>query len=294
MKISPKDLFQTALRRNFYFAKAYHQLKSLSLIYSFHGQPVIVHQMGKVASTAIYESLREMNLDSYSIYHTHYLSDLGFQKSKRFYKENYHRIKAIHTALVHSFFFRSYLKSNARKKFKIITLVRDPVAKNVSSFFQNLNYSFDFPLERYRETHSLEDITEKLRVLFIEEFTGHEVPLTWFDLELKSVFDIDVFEIPFDFEKGYYTYAGTHADVLLLKLESLNDIVETAVKDFLELKSFKLNAKNIGDDKGYAEIYRFFRKNIRLPESYLDRMYSSKYARHFYSPEEIEGFRRKW
>ena len=292
--LAPKELFQEALQNNYHLAKNYHQLKVLLPNSSPNKQPIVIHQMGKVASTAIYESFQDLNLNTYSIYHTHYLSDSGLSESERFYKDNYNRIRAIHTPLIHSYYVRRYLNSSTKHKLKVITLVRDPVAKNVSSFFQNLEYLFGFSVHKQVRKNGIESILKDLDSLFLEKFTRHDIPLRWFDSEVKTVFNIDVFATPFMIEKGYQIYESECADVLLLKLEVLDKVLEEAFSQFLGIKRFKLKAENVGDDKKYAQVYKSFKKAISLPEDYLDKMYSSKYARHFYSDEEIASFRSKW
>lgn len=292
---SPKTLFQKMLRSNYYFARAYHYLKVVLLDNSTNKHLIVVHQMGKVASTAIYESLKVLNPDpdKYSIYHTHYLSDSGFHKSEGFYRENYSRIRAIHTPLIHSFYIRRYLKQSKRGKPKVITLTRDPVAKNISSFFQSLEYRFGFSLQEKIQTDNMETVLDELKIFFLEEFPNHDVPLSWFDLEVKSTFGIDVLAMPFDTEKGYQIYEGKQADILVLKLEALNQVAAEAFNTFLGIKDFEIKPENIGADKSYAQCYKLFKKTLSLPESYLNKMYSSKYVNHFYSEREISAFREQ-
>ena len=45
---------------------------------------------------------------------------------------------------------------------------------------------------------------------------------------------------------------------------------------------------------GYAENYRRFIETLRPPKDYLDQMYDSRFARHFYSRDEIVSFRARW
>ena len=51
---------------------------------------------------------------------------------------------------------------------------------------------------------------------------------------------------------------------------------------------------NTAEDKSYADLYKAFRRELRLPDAYLDRVYGSRSAHHFYSPAELVAFRRKW
>ena len=132
-----------------------------------------------------------------------------------------------------------------------------------------------------------------LRDLFFDRL-NHDSPLVFFDRELKGVFGVDVFASEFPKSKGYKIYEDEKADVLVIRLESINDCAEEAFKDFLDINNFTLVNTNIGREKIYASIYKEFKETINLPVSYLDKFYNSKYMRHFYSEAEIEKFRAKW
>jgi hypothetical protein len=82
--------------------------------------------------------------------------------------------------------------------------------------------------------------------------------------------------------------------LLLLKLERLKECAAAAMKDFLGIDNFILTNANVGEDKDYRDLYRSFVDSIQLPSSYLDRMYESAAVRHFYSEDEIQGFRSRW
>ena len=62
----------------------------------------------------------------------------------------------------------------------------------------------------------------------------------------------------------------------------------------MALDNFALVESNTADDKSYADLYAAFRRELTLPEPYLDRVYGSRFARHFYTPDELAAFRRKW
>jgi hypothetical protein len=82
--------------------------------------------------------------------------------------------------------------------------------------------------------------------------------------------------------------------LLVIRLEDLNRVFEEAVDRFAGLSGTRIAVKNRGEEKDYKEMYFRFRQHAVIPPDYLETQYSSKYARHFYSPEEIEQFRRKW
>lgn len=87
---------------------------------------------------------------------------------------------------------------------------------------------------------------------------------------------------------------NAEVEVLVMRMEDINDVAENAVRRFLQVDEFQLEQANVGSRKTYGQVYADFRKQVKLPESYLSKMYDSKFARHFYSSEEIEGFRRRW
>ncbi|MGI8739288.1 MAG: putative capsular polysaccharide synthesis family protein [Gammaproteobacteria bacterium] len=129
--------------------------------------------------------------------------------------------------------------------------------------------------------------------IFLENY-GHDAPLGWFDIELKSTFGIDVFATPFLASKGYTTYRGPNVDALVLRLESINTSAEPAFKEFLDIENFRRVQANVADDKNYFAAYKAFKQKLILPQAYLDKIYDSMLARHFYTEEELTGFRRKW
>lgn len=55
-----------------------------------------------------------------------------------------------------------------------------------------------------------------------------------------------------------------------------------------------LRKLHISERKSSKQVYRRFLQNVKLPVTLLDQMYDSRYARHFYSPDEIARLRRKW
>lgn len=80
----------------------------------------------------------------------------------------------------------------------------------------------------------------------------------------------------------------------MVRVEDLTDCGEAAIREFLGLESFALVNANIGREKPYYDLYAEFERTVTLPSSYLARMFGSTFARHFYTDEEIDGFKRRW
>jgi hypothetical protein len=135
------------------------------------------------------------------------------------------------------------------------------------------------------------DITRR----YLERFP-HTDPLTWFDDEMRRTFGIDVFSTG-DLrcrDERVFVYRRGSLELLVLRTEDIDDVAQQALQQFLEIDDFELKHSNVADDKEYSRVYRDFRDHVKLPEEYLARMYESKYAKQFYSPQEIERFYARW
>jgi hypothetical protein len=183
-------------------------------------------------------------------------------------------------------------QNNINYKWRIITLVREPIGRNLSAYFQNLEIFFANDYDKKRNTLN-QPILEEVMETYINKF-DHDKPMRWFDEEIKGILGIDVFAEPFSVDEGYKIYSNENYDMLLIRMESLDASVKKAIHEYLDLDDFELIKTNIGSDKGYSVLYSQVKENIRLPSEYLDRLLSSKYMLKFYSVDEIEKIRSKW
>lgn len=243
--------------------------------------PVLIYQMGKVASTSIYASLKEST--DFDVFHAHRLNPENIAKVK----EEHLQRGDVPPDDTRGLYLYNRLIKPRRKSTRIITLVREPVGRNISAFFQNLE-SF----ERMKDAHSALEIEELVRD-FIHKY-NHDVPLTWFDEELRATTGIDVYQHPFPHQKGCQRIDDPPFRVLVMRHDLADEVKGSRIAEFLGLDSFHITRVNVSSSKEYAETYRAFLASIQLPEDYVDRMLSSKYARHFYSPEEREALSRRW
>ena len=254
--------------------------------------PVICFQMGKVGSMTVFHSLKtafdELALDV-PIHHVHRLNNLEKREEDVRKKRKNPEATLGHLMLCKA--LRKTINENPGQRWNIISMVRDPVSRNVAAFFHNLHEFVPDWLERY----SCGDLdTEKLVGMFLE-FHGHDAVENWFDEQMKMVFGIDVFAAPFTKEKGYNIYREQGRNPLLvIRLENLNYCAALAMREFLGIKNFALVNTNIGEDKKYSEPYKAFKKNARLPLEYVRRICDTKVARHFYTDEELEAFAGRW
>ena len=85
-----------------------------------------------------------------------------------------------------------------------------------------------------------------------------------------------------------------HIRALVMRRESLDRAPRALARLIGRDEPVPLPRTNVAEDKDYAELYRGFLDAIRVAPEVLDRAYSSRFARHFYSEEERAGFRRRW
>ena len=228
--------------------------------------------MGKVGSSSILLSLRSQD---HFVFHCHRL-DINVLNATRDIPEHKEPL----------WLYNNVVKK--RKPAKYITLARDPISVNVSSFFQNLD-------QRTRCQNAHETMTpDELTEIFEEKYSDFKIPLTWFDQEIAVVLDIDVYEYPFPHEKGYQRINKEHIDLLIIRTEAADSVKENAIAEFLGLDSFTLTSANVGEKKDYGNLYKEFKRTITFPPDAIDMYYSAQYTRHFYTPEEIKGLRERW
>lgn len=263
-------------------------------------QPLLlVHTMGKVGSTSTTASLKELGYHrSMALYQPHFLSDEWLSYAEEMASGGSTGWKNLAHLCRTGFPYENNLDNELRrrraegKRVAVITLVRDPVAVNISGFFHNQQW---WPAELRHPVDNEPTVAylDALKQAFLDDYT-HEVPGAWYDREFRPLYDIDVFASPFDISQGYAIYHSNVADALLLKLEQLDQSIARAFHEFMGIEHFHLVTSNLAESKEYATVYKAFRKRLVLPDDYLNQIYGSKLARHFYTPDEITAFRRKW
>lgn len=284
-----------SLQKNYYFAKVYNQWLTKRYVENKTKlkPPLLVYSMPKAGTSSVLYSLRSET--DFPVLHIHTLRKDRLLELEKVYKKNWSKADSP-THLWHSFYLLNKLDSKRDKndKFKIISLVRDPVAKRISSFFEILYLEFGYNYNEKLKLMHVEDVIDELISLFINKFSQQTVPREWFELELNGVFDIDIYTKPFSHEKGYQIYEGQQADVLLIRLEDLDRCSNEAFRKFIDIENFSLIKKNVGSRKDYAMLYKSFLAKVVLPESYLLELYNIKHVQHLYSPDEIIDFKKKW
>lgn len=252
---------------------------------------LLVHQMGRVGSMTLVNTLRTMDLP-WPIYHTHYLnpSNLAYNIERRKKVQWYVWQRHLRVAGLLS---DAIAQKRKQRDWYIVSTVREPVGRNLSNFILDIErfHIHDF-FRRYEQGQI--SIEETLQVFF-REF-NHDAHTDWIRDELNANFDLDIYSEPFDPSQGYQILHHGNVHVLILQIERFNDVFRKALEDFFGRPAPQAprHTHISSEDARAGSAYRAMLERIRLPQSYIDRLYDSQYMRHFYTPDQIEDFRRKW
>lgn len=231
--------------------------------------------MGKVGSSSIYQSLRK-EVPFADTFHIHHLSSHWLHEIL----PTRHKKSRVNIGIGEEVL--RCIKKNPNKRIKVITLTREPVIRSISNLFQNWQHLYD----------NIEDVSSEELKNHIESI-DYEYALNWFDDEFFRYLNIDIYQLPFDTNKGYEIYELDNVDICCIKLEKLNEVGSKVLKDFLEM-DLNLFTSNKSSDKGSKDKYGYLKENVKIDKDILNQLYDSKYMQHFYSEEEIAKFKMKW
>jgi len=251
--------------------------------------PIFVLTSGKVASTAVANSLKKSRAAKY-VHHIHYLSESGLHKEMQ--KQLQSPIPYIsRNTTLSTYLAEKWAKSPAVRP-KIISLVREPVGQLVSVAFQDVKRQSPHLL-----TNGVVDPEKTIRFLqkwICTEPSPYRIFYEWTTKELDPVAGTDVYGTPFDCSKGYQIYKGTRADLLIIRMENLNDVFAEACRAFFETdQPIELLRKNSSDSKEHGDAYQQVLSEFKLEATFLQKMLSDNLVDHFYS-DVSDDIYAKW
>ena len=255
--------------------------------------PIIIFQSGKVGSTSVHMSLLKKYEElgfNVPIFHAHVLEDIE-QRIESIKKERKNPENSLNK-LIESKELRDQIDGHPEWSWNVVSLVRDPVAIKVSAFFQLLDEYFPDWQKEYASGSLMATDLQKIFLGYGKIRIGGLGD--WFDRQVKPIWDIDVYGTPFPKEKGYYIYKqNPKVNFMIVRLENLNDVAEDAFEDFLGIQNFSIIHANVGKEKAYSKLYTQFKSLPLLPE-HVEEVYNSRYVHHFYTPDEISKFKKRW
>lgn len=190
-----KHILLTSMKTTEYYKHQLNNLKYFTFL-TDEETPIVVLQPAKVGSSSVLEGLRAKNK---SALHLHNIESMEYNKG-------------------------DILRYSKQRKIKLITLVREPIARQISLLFQWIGMN----IYNYAGAAELEagfDIRELMSKFFgVKTYNDLLDEFEWFDREIRPVFDIDVYDYSFDKEKGYTIIEKGNVEMLLIKAEKLNSL----------------------------------------------------------------------
>jgi hypothetical protein len=180
-----------------------------------------------------------------------------------------------------------------KKQVYFICGTRDPIAWALSSLFE-LTRTDMIPAELSQP--------ENARRVIMDWFSGNPPlhwlpsPREWMQREIEGLLGVDPMTVGFDQQKGYQIVETKRGRLLLVRLESFDKCLPTALAELLSVPAglFKLVRANRSAEKNIGIHYQSVEQTLRFPASFLERVYSDPYAVTFYSPEERRAFAARW
>ena len=167
------------------------------------------------------------------------------------------------------------------KNILIINIVRLPINRNISAFYQNIkrvhcpNYdqlSINEIIQIYEKTYSVKQTDNWMKGCF----------------ELLNI-DIDNFK--FDKVNKYNKLTSNGNDILLFRFEDFEYITSNILPKY---NIFLNDKKNVGSSKFYSELYNTHKKTYKISDIEKNNIINSKFTNIYYSKEEIQEHIKKY
>lgn len=240
-----------------------------------HPDAIWIYQPAKVGSMTLRSTFLQEGIDAIHIHRIRHMLMLGVGTQDYIKYPEYGLTETV-----------SEMKKR-KKPLKMIVNIREPIARALSNFMQL--FSNDFLLY-YNNDDGMEENAYK----YIEKVLKDDYEFTWwFDEELKAVTGIDVYEYPFDRERGCELIKEDGIEILLLKMEQMDEN-EEVIGEFVGKPGLRLRNDNVGSQRKYRYIYEVLKKKISLPEDLVKEQYNSRRFKHFYTEEETDRFMKRW
>lgn len=256
--------------------------------------PILIYTMGKVGSTTVYHTFQQLFIWPL-VYHVHHLTPeiLEFMVSKYEKNEltvtgkislrNLQRGSSRHLSASH--ILRKVYSEETNKKWNIVTLVRDPFSTYLSHIFQNPQISRKSLLDEKGKIDR-----KKVEGHVHKTFSGFnpnkDYISNWFDREFLKFTGVDLYQYPFNAEKGCTFISDEKFNIAVISLETLDENLPEVIREFVPGSNItSVEKKNVRNRDDQATFYNDLKKELAVPREGLEKMYSTKYAKHFFTKE---------
>jgi hypothetical protein len=252
--------------------------------------PVLVYQMGKVGSASV---LRALESAGRPALHVHSLAPERVARAGALHRRAYGRFGVGYAWYVGRAVSERLCAAAPGRRFRVVTLVRDPIAREVSGLFQSPQLHADGLVDA-RGRFDVERVLAVLTARLCAD-DACRYAFEWFDLELRAVLGVDALAAPFPRERGYALLEGERATALVLRTEDLDRTLAPGLRELLGIEPPAADGRaNVRDAGAGGGAYREVLRRLRLPRAAAQRIYAHPFVRHFYPDSMIEAFLLRW
>jgi hypothetical protein len=238
--------------------------------------PVVVYTAPKTGSTSVEAALAAAGIHAAKAHSLHRQHHKGVARRREMGRplERHHLVERR---------LMDRLPSEDGPRWRVVSLVRDPVA-------QRLSGSFQAPEGLGLDLADLDGVRRHVAGR-VESMAARGRAFAWFEVEIGATFGVEA-AADFDAEAGHGRSRGRGADVLVLKMEAL-DRLGPILSEFVG-RELAIERRNERQATGDAARYRAARAGLRFSGETLDAIYETPEGRAFYTPDERAAFRARW
>ncbi|MFC6670553.1 putative capsular polysaccharide synthesis family protein [Marinobacterium aestuariivivens] len=243
-------------------------LTRLKSVWDTYSNPdnIIIYQMGKVGSSSLEKSIPN-SIHTHMMYgnspcHVHLdQRRRGLKKAVGFIGDSIKRAAVMQ-----------------RDEIKIITPIREPAARNVSMFFQDLAHWIYHYCDLGNHDNRFDD-SRFLEKVFQDAF-DHKYALDWFDTEFRRFTGVDIYATPYNKEQGYMEIRQGKFHILIIDSKRIKENI--SIIETFSGRKIDIQDSNIADNKWYGLLYKEFKKNFDM-ERYKNSLQSHRFYEKFYT-----------
>jgi hypothetical protein len=177
----------------------------------------------------------------------------------------------------------SLYKTVNNKKIKIISLIRNPVDRLMSSFFQSyFTNEITSRNIKEQETTIMKYNIEELSKMFIDKLKTKTLPYYYESLyELSDVFNVNIIQNLIKKDDWYY-YENDLIELYVLDFKKINDL--DYINNALGTNILKIEPDNLSSNKASYAKYNEFKSIMKTNEEYIN------IVKTYYKNEDISFF----
>ncbi len=214
--------------------------------------PILIYSQEKTGSSSFYRSIKEST--SLQVFHHHYL-----------YPPNGHLYNVFPKYYCDALYKQFFIN---KQPIKIISIVRNPIDRLISSFFFK-----DFT--KFRKISHKNCLLSNVFKRYIDDNY-----IDWFRIEFYKSTNINIYN--YEFLKNHLIIKYNNLNILIIKIEEEDKILQDIISEFLDHKVNLLRSGFRADNFEYNKIYQLFKEYCKKDVSIELPLQSKQYIKMFY------------